>query len=114
MSELLVLAPMAIEEAALRSAGRVLRIGMGPDRARIAAARALAIDAAGVVVAGLCGGVDPRLRPGDVVCASELRREDGTTTHAPESAVLAAALRRYGLRVHVGSILSTERGTMSA
>ena len=41
---LLVLAPMAIEEAALRSKNRVLRTGMGPERARIAAARALAID----------------------------------------------------------------------
>ena len=61
---LLVLAPMAIEEAALRTDGRVLRTGMGPERARIAAARALAIEANNVAIAGLCGGVDPTLRPG--------------------------------------------------
>ena len=58
---LLVLAPMAIEEAALRTKSRVLRTGMGPERARIAAARALAIDARSVAIAGLCGGVDPAL-----------------------------------------------------
>ena len=58
MSDLLVLAPMAIEEAAVRNGGRALRTGMGPQRARIAAARAQAIDAAGVAVAGLCGGVE--------------------------------------------------------
>jgi 4-hydroxy-3-methylbut-2-en-1-yl diphosphate reductase len=110
VSRLLVLAPMAIEEAAVRNGGgRVLRTGMGPRRAQIAAARAQAIDAASVAVAGLCGGVKPELRPGDVVCASELRREDGTSVEVPGSALLAAALRRHGLRVHVGPILSAGR-----
>ena len=89
---LLVLAPMAIEEAALRTKSRVLRTGMGPERARIAAARALAIDAGSVAIAGLCGGVDPALRPGDVVCASELRREDGTTVAVSGAEELAACV----------------------
>ena len=80
---LLVLAPMAIEEAALRTKSRVLRTGMGPERARIAAARALAIDANNIAIAGLCGGIDPALRPGDVVCANELRYEDGTAVEVP-------------------------------
>ena len=102
---LLVLAPMAIEEVALRTKSRVLRTGMGPERARIAAARALAIDARSVAIAGLCGGVDPALRPGDVVCANELRREDGTTV-AEE---LAATARRHGLRAHVGPLVSADR-----
>jgi 4-hydroxy-3-methylbut-2-en-1-yl diphosphate reductase len=106
---LLVLAPMAIEEAALRSKSRVLRTGMGPERARIAAARALAIDVTNVAIAGLCGGVDPSLRPGDVVCASELRREDGTTVQVPGAMKLAATARRHGLRVHVGPLLSSNR-----
>jgi 4-hydroxy-3-methylbut-2-en-1-yl diphosphate reductase len=106
---LLVLAPMAIEEAALRSDGRVLRTGMGPERARIAAARALAIDAGSVAIAGLCGGVDPALRPGDVVCASELRREDGTSVEVPGAYELARTARRHGLRAHVGPVVSTDR-----
>src|ERR1700675_2267309 len=99
---------MAIQEAAMRSRGRTLRTGKGPRRARISAARAQAIDAAGVAVAGLCGGVKPELRPGDVVCATELRREDGTSVDVPGSALLVAALRRHGLRVHVGPILSSD------
>jgi 4-hydroxy-3-methylbut-2-en-1-yl diphosphate reductase len=106
---LLVLAPMGIEEAALGRTQRVLRTGMGPDRARIAAARALAIDANNVAIAGLCGGVDPALRPGDVVCANELRCEDGTTVAVPGADELAETARRHGLRVHVGPMLSTDR-----
>src|SRR5579862_8081394 len=106
---LLVLAPMAIEEAALRSKGRVLRTGMGPERARIAAARGLAIDAHGIAIAGLCGGVDPTLRPGDVVCANELRLEDGTTVEVHGGEELADLARRHGLRACVGAIVSTDR-----
>ena len=109
MSDLLILVPMAIEEAAVKTrGGRVLRTGMGPQRARIAAARAQAIDAAGVAVVGLCGGANPELRPGDVVCATELRREDGSSVDVPGSALLVAALRRRGLRVHAGPMLSSD------
>jgi 4-hydroxy-3-methylbut-2-enyl diphosphate reductase len=106
---LLVLAPMAIEEAALGSKRRVLRTGIGPERARIAAARGLAIEARGIAIAGLCGGVDPTLRPGDVVCANELRREDGTAVEIPGGEELAGLARRHGLRAHVGPIVSTDR-----
>jgi 4-hydroxy-3-methylbut-2-enyl diphosphate reductase len=106
---LLVLAPMAIEEAALRTDGRVLRTGMGPNRARIAAARALAIEANNVAIAGLCGGVDPSLRAGDVVCANELRCEDGTSVEIPGAEQLAETARRHGLRAHVGAVVSTDR-----
>src|SRR3954462_3963273 len=100
---LLVLAPLRAEEAALRKRPdwTVLRSGMGRARARIAAARGLAVDADAVAVVGLCGAVSPKLRAGDVVCATEVRREDGAPIPAPGSALLAAALRRRGLRVHV-------------
>jgi 4-hydroxy-3-methylbut-2-enyl diphosphate reductase len=82
---------------------------MGRSRARIAAARGLAVDARAVAVVGVCAGVVPELRAGDVVCATELRREDGTTLPVPGSALLAAALRRRGLRVHTGPLLSIDR-----
>src|SRR5918911_308999 len=98
---LLVLAPMAIEEAALGTKSRVLRTGVGRDRARI--------DARRVAITGLCGGVDPSLRPGDVVCANELRCEDGTRAEVPGADDLAATARRHGLRAHVGSVLSAGR-----
>src|SRR4029077_5321153 len=87
----------------------VIQTGMGPDRARIAAARALAHEAPALDVAGLCAGVDPTLRAGDALCASELVHDDGTRTPVPGSSLLVAALRRRGLRVHVGPLASTSR-----
>src|SRR5919204_4890338 len=98
-SALLVLTSLRVEAAALRTHPdwTVLRSGMGRSRARIAAARGLAVDARAVAVVGVCAGVVPELRAGDVVCATELRREDGTTLPVPGSALLAAALRRRGL-----------------
>ncbi len=111
MSPLLVLAPLRIEELALGKipGARVLRTGMGPARARIAAARAQAVEASAVAVAGLCAGVAPALRAGDVVCATELVGEDGSAIAVPGSALLAAALRRRGLTVHVGPLFSAGR-----
>jgi 4-hydroxy-3-methylbut-2-enyl diphosphate reductase len=111
VSSLLLLTPLRIEQLALGevSSARVLRTGMGPDRARVAAARAQAVGATTVAVAGLCAGVAPGLRAGDVVCATELVGEDGTETAVPGSALLAAALRRRGLTVHVGPLFSATR-----
>jgi 4-hydroxy-3-methylbut-2-enyl diphosphate reductase len=56
-----VLAPLRVEAWALR--GR--RTGMG--------ARTFTADGGAVVIAGLCGAVDPTLGPGDLVVASEVR-----------------------------------------
>ncbi len=110
-SGLLVLVPLRVESRAIgkRPGWKVLRTGMGPAHARIAAARGLAVDRAAVAVVGLCAGVSPELRPGDVVCATELRREGAAPIDVPGSALLAAALRRHGLRAHAGPILSVER-----
>lgn len=89
---------------------RVLRCGMGLERARVAAARALAVeDAVAVAIAGVCAAAAPALRPGDVVLGTELRRQDGPPVAVPGSALLAAALRRHGLRVHVGPIACVDR-----
>ena len=108
---LLVFAPLRAEAAALGSRpGRlVLRSGMGPAKARIAAARGLAVEADAVAVAGVCAAVAPGLRAGDVVCASELRSEDGETIAVPEAERLAARIR--GLAVHVGPVASVARLT---
>src|SRR5262249_29007827 len=110
MSQLLVLAPMRIEQLALGApkGSSVLRTGMGPDRARIAAARALAHNAPALAVAGLCAGVDPALKAGDVLCATELTAHAGARTPGPGSALRVAALRRRGLSVHVGPLASSD------
>jgi 4-hydroxy-3-methylbut-2-en-1-yl diphosphate reductase len=108
--DLLVLTALRIEEHALRlpAGTRVLRSGMGPERARIAAARGLAVDARGVAILGLCAAVSPALRAGDVVLASELRRDGADPVAVPGSAMLAAALRRRGLRVQIGPVHSLD------
>ena len=108
-ARLLVLVPLRAEQAALdrRPGWRVLRAGMGPQRARLAAARGLAIEAGAVAVAGVCGAVAPDLRPGDVVVATELRAEGAEPVAA--DGMLADALRARGLTARAGPIVSTAR-----
>jgi 4-hydroxy-3-methylbut-2-en-1-yl diphosphate reductase len=107
---LLVLAPLHLEAAAARRAlpdARVVHTGMGHRRAVRAAERVRSVAADGIAVAGLCAGVDPSLRPGDVVVASELRA--GTETiPCPAAAPLAAALRAAGIDPVCGPIESCE------
>ena len=103
-----MLAPLRVEALALRGA-RVLRTGMGPERARRAAEEARALEADTVAVAGLCGGVGPGLRAGDVVLATELRTEDGVARPLAPPGPLVATLRRHGLRVVTGPVLSADR-----
>jgi 4-hydroxy-3-methylbut-2-enyl diphosphate reductase len=109
---LLVLAPLRAEARAIAPAlgadAQVRRTGMGPRRARAAAAAAARADARAVAIAGFCGALDPRLAPGDLVVATELRGAGGTVPCAT-APLLAGALRRAGLTVHEGPIVSTPR-----
>src|SRR5262245_2038666 len=93
---------------------RLLHTGMGPERSRVAAARALAIDAGAVAVAGVCAAASPSLRPGDVVCASELRREEAEPVEVPAAPTVAHLLHERGFRVHIGPVLSTDHMTRPA
>ncbi len=109
--QLLVAAPLAIEAFALRGAGpgvRVVRAGMGPRRAERAAQRLAQEPAAAFAVAGVCGALDERFEPGDLVVASALIDPHGGRIDVP-SAALAAALARAGLRVHIGAIACVAR-----
>jgi len=109
----LVLVPLRVEAAVLRTAPgwRVLRTGMGAARSRKAAARGLAVDAAAVVVVGVCAAVSPDLRPGDIVCATELRREGTDAVETDGSDLLATAIGRQGLRAVAGPLVSTDHLT---
>jgi 4-hydroxy-3-methylbut-2-enyl diphosphate reductase len=108
---LVIAAPMRIEALALRGAvpgARLVRTGMGPRRATAAAATLAPRDAGGawvLAVAGLCGGLDPAMRPGDVVVASEVRGPDGTV-RCDGAELLVAALERRGLQAHQGAVVS--------
>ncbi len=62
-----VAAPLALEEALIRSAARGVRVrktGMGPERSLAAVARLRAEPAHGLMVLGFCGGLDEHSRPG--------------------------------------------------
>ncbi|MBF6174760.1 phosphorylase family protein [Nocardia blacklockiae] len=99
----IVCAPLRSEWAALRGAitTPVVRTGRGPTHR-------LETTAGPIAVAGVAGGLDPRVLPGDLVVAQEIRR-DGTALPSKAAPLLYAALRRLGLRVHLGPIHSAER-----
>lgn len=79
--------PLAIESRAVPGA---VRFGPG-RRASLPAGDAF-------LVAGVAGGLDPSVRPGDVVVAPD-----------PSAPLLAGALRRLGLAVHIGPIHTSDR-----
>jgi 4-hydroxy-3-methylbut-2-en-1-yl diphosphate reductase len=98
--------PLRVEHAALCGAARgmrVVRTGMGPRRAAATAA-ASAHSADAVLVAGLAGAQTAHIHPGDVVVASEIRGGQAGSVQIPSAPLLAGALRRLGLTVHVGPI----------
>jgi len=107
-------APMRMEARALRrglSPGAPLcRTGRGLARAGRAAARHSGAGA--LAVAGIAGGLTTALRPGDVVVATEVRRADRPDEPAvpcPAAPMVAAALRRRGLTVHLGPVVTSRR-----
>ena len=109
MTNLLVVAALRTERIALTGVGATLeRCGMGPRRVRAWLPRLDAIAPGAVVVAGLAGGIDPALRTGDVVVASEVRDKSGSV-RLPAGAPLVAELRALGMRVHHGPIVTSDR-----
>jgi 4-hydroxy-3-methylbut-2-en-1-yl diphosphate reductase len=104
---LLVLAPLRIEALAARHS-QTLRTGMGPERARAAAARAARVPARAVAVLGFCGSLDDSLEPGDVVLASELRG-NGAPLQCRPSQQLVKELSQSGLTIREGPIVSVPK-----
>ena len=113
-SRLVVAAPLRLEASALRrgaSGLRVLRSGAGPARARRAVEALQRDAAAALLVAGVCGALDPALEPGDVLVASELRhplRSPEGRVRALDYDALYEALASLGLRVRVGAIVGSD------
>jgi 4-hydroxy-3-methylbut-2-enyl diphosphate reductase len=127
MSEALATAPVALERhpeglvalasgridvGAVRAGApeaRILRAGPGPRRARAAAGRARALKGAAVAAAGIASPLQPRVRPGDVVVATEVRGPAGTVP-CPGAEIVAGALRRRGIAAACGPVLSLPPG----
>jgi 4-hydroxy-3-methylbut-2-enyl diphosphate reductase len=114
----LLIAAMAAEERALKAGAPravVVRSGVGPRRARRTASELAVAPAGGLAVAGFGGALAPELEPGELVVASELRARDGTIrAECPGAEVVAAMLRRAGLPVRVGPIVSVHSPALGA
>ena len=113
MSRVVVAAPLAFEEALIRSAVRgahVRKTGMGPDRS-LAAAEALSREPGeALLVLGFCGGLDAQSRPGEVIVADEVlaaadEGHDPVRARCDGAVQLADALRGAGLTVRRGPIV---------
>jgi len=105
----LFLAPLSVEAMAIRSGApwaEVRRTGMGPRRAMRAVDSGVLDGFGPVVIAGFCGALDPRLEPGEIVLADELRGPDGTRK-CDDMAIVTGVLRAGGLSVRVGPIVSS-------
>ncbi len=117
MKRVVVAAPLALEEALIRSALRgahVRKTGMGPDKS-IAAAQALAREPGdALLVLGFCGGLDAQARPGEVIVADEVLAA-GDEGHEPVSArcdgsaALTAALVAAGMAARRGPIVGVAK-----
>jgi 4-hydroxy-3-methylbut-2-enyl diphosphate reductase len=97
----------AVRRGLTQPATRVLRAGVGRSRAgKVEAAHPESFRAP-VMVMGTAAGLDDDLRPGDLVVASEVT--DGQTrVPLPGATLLAAELRRAGLRARAGTIITVD------
>ncbi|ASU78466.1 hypothetical protein CDG81_09450 [Actinopolyspora erythraea] len=116
-SDLLVCTPLRVEARALRHLGanRVLRTGYGRRHSVRSAAELAGREFGALAVAGLAGGLDPRLRSGDVVVGTEVAEWGGACrcrSRRPEA--LATELRGLGLRVWLGPVLTSRRLVLGA
>ena len=107
---LLVAAPMRLEARAVRRglpAAAVEATGYGPRRAARWAAAARERPFSALAIAGTAGGLAADLRPGDLVVGTEV--SDGTGTWpVPSWPLLAGELRRAGLPVREGRVISVD------
>ncbi|WP_182881136.1 4-hydroxy-3-methylbut-2-enyl diphosphate reductase [Microbispora sp. H10949] len=115
MTDLIVCTALGMEARAVarglrpareRSRVRVVRVGMGPDRA--ARAAALLPPAGALAVTGFAGALDDGLRPGDVLVATEVRSGDRVWP-CPSAPLLAGELARAGLRAVTGPLVTSPR-----
>jgi 4-hydroxy-3-methylbut-2-enyl diphosphate reductase len=114
--DLLICAPLRVEARAVRrglngSARHVAvtRAGFGPVRAARRAEGLVREPFGMLAVAGVGGALDRELQPGDLVVATEVRPGPGVTgetVRCPSAPLLAGELRRAGLAVRTGPVVT--------
>jgi hopanoid-associated phosphorylase len=107
-AKVLIVCGLKREAAILGGPGRTTLCGDAPNlRLRLAEAAGLLPSL--VISWGLCGGLDPRLRPGDLILGSEVVSDErALTTDAAVTASLAERLRGAGMRVAVERFASSD------
>jgi 4-hydroxy-3-methylbut-2-enyl diphosphate reductase len=110
---LLVLAPLRIEASAVRrgltqAGSKVRHAGMGATRGKKAADQSRPLPFGALMVMGTAAGLSDDLEPGDLIVATEV--SDGeTTVRLPGADLLAAELRRAGLRARAGRLVTVPK-----
>ena len=113
MRRILVAAPLALEEALIRSGARgahVRKTGMGPDRSLAAVQRLSREPGDALLVLGFCGGLDAQARPGEVIVAEEVlaaadEGHDPVRASCDGVSRLTAVLLAAGMTVRAGPIV---------
>ena len=102
------------EAAILGGPGRTTLYGDAPTlRSRLAEAASLRPSL--VVSWGLCGGLDPRLRPGDLILGAEVVSDKGAVrTDEAVTASLAQRLGHSGARVVVERLAASDAPVLTA
>jgi 4-hydroxy-3-methylbut-2-enyl diphosphate reductase len=111
--DLIVCSPLRPEARAVRRGiganGQVLRTGYGAARAATAADRLRGVTFKAMASAGTGGGVTADQQPGDLVVGTQISRiGSGTSVACPSAPLLAAELRRAGLRADAGKIVTVD------
>lgn len=113
MSRILVAAPLALEEALIRSGARgahVRKTGMGPGKSLAAAQRLAGEAGEALLVLGFCGGLDAQARPGEVIVGEEVlaaadEGHDPVRASCDGVSQLTGALLAAGMMVRAGPIV---------
>jgi len=107
-ANVLIVCGLKREAAILAGPGRTVLCG-DASTLRAGLAEAASLKPSLVVSWGLCGGLDPRLRPGDLLLGSEIVSNEGAVrTDEAVTASLAQRLRNAGLRVIVERIVVSD------
>jgi adenosylhomocysteine nucleosidase len=113
-ANVLIVCGLKREAAILEGSGRTTLCGDAPTlRARLAEAASLKPSL--VLSWGLCGGLDPRLRPGDLILGSEVVSSEGAVrTDEAVTASLAKRLRDAGARIIVERLAASNAPVLTA
>lgn len=101
---------LALECLSGRGEFRVVRAGVGSERAAAAARRLVEEGCTALISAGICGGLIPELDPGILVLAEAVRAPDGATWVTDLKARIALAERfRERVPYATGTLTGSER-----